>query len=806
MSAWALVYEGFDPRAQGLREALCTLGNGYFCTRGAAPEVEADAVHYPGTYLAGGYDRLVTEVAGRPVENEDLVNLPNWLPLRLRPAGGTWLHPGAVEVLAWRQELDILLGLLRRTVRLRDPEGRVTRLEERRLVHMGEPHLAALELSYTAENWGGPVEVCSALDARVVNAGVARYRSLEGRHLEPLEARAPREGGLFLKVRTRQSDIRIAQAARTRVRMDGEVPPLSRSASEAPDHVAETFALSLEAGRPVTVEKVVAVFNSRDRAVSECGLAAREAVARAGDFDALLRDHAQAWKALWNRFDTTGEHEDPAVNENAGRALRLHVFHLLQTASVHTAESDAGVPARGWHGEAYRGHVFWDELFILPLLNLRIPEISRGLLMYRYRRLGQARVAAREAGLAGALYPWQSGSDGREETQAVHLNPRSGHWLPDHSRLQYHVNAAIAYNLWHYYQSTADRDFLAYRGAEMLLEIARLWASLATHDAADDRYHLRGVVGPDEYHEAYPGAPEPGLDDNTYTNVMAAWCLCRALEVLDHLADHRRGELREQLGLGREELQRWREISARLDVVFHADGIMSQFRGYETLRELDWAGYRARYGDIQRLDRILEAEGDSPNRYKLSKQADVLMLFYLLSAEELTALMRHMGHAFDPADIPRTVDYYLARTAHGSTLSALVHGWILARSDRERSWALFNRALMSDLADVQGGTTAEGIHLGAMAGTVDLVLRGYTGIGVVQDTLWLNPSLPRELKWLRMRVQYRGHTLGLEMDRARVRIASRSTVDGTVRVGYRDRVVTLGAGEVEEFVLGGGCD
>ena len=159
--------------------------------------------------------------------------------------------------------------------------------------------------------------------------------------------------------------------------------------------------------------------------------------------------------------------------------LRLHVFHLLQTVSPNSIDLDVGIPARGLHGEAYRGHIFWDELFIFPFLNFRIPDITKSLLHYRYRRLDQARWNARTSGFNGALYPWQSGSDGREESQTLHLNPQSGRWTPDNSSLQRHVNAAIAYNVWQYYQVTGDWEFLSFYGGEMILEIARLFASLA---------------------------------------------------------------------------------------------------------------------------------------------------------------------------------------------------------------------------------------------------------------------------------------------------------------------------------------
>jgi len=653
VSDWTLLFEGYDPAQEGLREALCTLGNGYFCTRGAAEDAGADDVHYPGTYLAGGYDRLVTTVAGRPVENEDLVNFPDWLPLRVRPAGGAWLDVRTHERLRYRLELDLRSATLRREVVLRDGDGRETRLESRRIVSMADPHAAATCTTITALNWSGAAEVESGIRHGVVNAGVARYRELDGKHLETLASGALDAHGVFAHVRTRRSRIEVTQAAWTRA-FAADGAPLGESRPiEEPGFGGRRIALALAEGEPVVVEKIVALHTSRDRASAACREAACASALGGQRFDDLLHEHRRSWARLWRHADIRVRNE----TDHHQRALRLHLFHLMQTVSPHSVELDCGVPARGWHGEAYRGHVFWDELFILPFFNLRFPDMTRALLRYRYRRLPQARRAARAAGLRGALFPWQSAGDGREETQALHLNPKSGHWLPDHSHLQRHVNLAIAWNVWQYYQITADVQFLRYAGGEMILEIARMLASLAEHDEAQDRFHVRGVVGPDEYHEGYPDRDTPGIDDNAYTNVMTAWVMRCALDVLSVLPADARDSLVERLEVDEDERARWDAISRRIHVPFLDNGLLAQFEGYRDLRELDWTGYRARYGDIARLDRILEAEGDSPNRYKLSKQADVLMLFYLLTSDELGELMERLGYDFDPQRIPETVRY-----------------------------------------------------------------------------------------------------------------------------------------------------
>jgi alpha,alpha-trehalase len=566
---------------------------------------------------------------------------------------------------------------------------------------------------------------------------------------------------------------------------------------EEPGFVAHELAVELEHGRPATVEKIAALYTSRDRAITGSRQDARLAAATADDFAGLLERHEGAWRSAWNRFDV----ELDSANEWTETVLHLHIFHLLETVSPHTAHLDVGVPARGWNGEAYRGHIFWDELFIFPFFNLQRPSLARALLEYRYARLGTARAAARAEGFDGAMFPWQSGSNGREETQRLHLNPKSGRWLPDHSHLQRHVNIAVAYNVWQHFLVTGDTAFLRFTGAELLIEIARFWSSIAAYVPERDRYEIHGVMGPDEYHEGYPDAGEQGLRNNTYTNVMAVWVLQRALQALDELPPHYREEVVDELTIQDDELTRWRDITRKMVVVFHADGVLTQFEGYEQLREFDWEGYRERYGDIQRLDRLLEAEGDSANRYKVSKQADVLMLPFLLSRQELCELLAGLGYPVTEEQLERTVDYYLARTAHGSTLSSVVNAWVLARYQPEEAWRFLQRALDSDVADVQGGTTAEGVHLGAMAGTVDIVLRCLTGLRPRGEVLRFDPAVPPQVKQLRFSVHYRGHRVDVAFAENRLTISSRpgSARPITVLVG-RDSV-ELRPGGRHEFAL-----
>nr|CRL73918.1 trehalose-phosphatase [Mycolicibacterium malmesburyense] len=794
MVAWTYTFEGYDPPSEKLREALCTVGNGYFATRGAAPESKAGQVHYPGTYAAGVYNRLDDVLAGKTLEHESLVNLPNWLPLTFRVDGGDWFDVDAVTVLSYRQTLDLRGGVLTRAVRFSDGAGRTTSMTQRRLVSMNQAHVAALETTVTAENWSGTVEFRSTLDANVCNGGVERYRGLASNHLEALKMAEVTDNSVLMTIRTRQSQIPIALAARTTVWHDGNSAVAKYRLVEEEFEIGHDIFVDMTEGQSLTVEKVVSLVTGRDVATSEPAAGAERRLARQGRFREIHREHTLAWAHIWERLsiEFDGHPEELKI-------LRLHLLHLLQTVSNHSEDLDIGVPARGLHGEAYRGHVFWDELFIFPVLNLRFPTVTRALLRYRYRRLIEARRAAKLAGYAGAMFPWQSGSDGREESPSLHLNPRSGRWNPDASHLAHHIGIAVAYNVWQFYQATGDLAYLIDYGAEMLIEIARFWVSRTTYDDAADRYGILGVIGPDEFHSGYPDRPFTGVDNNSYTNVMAVWVILRAIEALQEVPLPNRLDLRERLGLTDEELEHWDRVSRRMFVPFH-DGMVSQFEGYDRLAELDWDSYRARYGNIQRLDRILEAEDDDVNRYRASKQADVLMLLYLLSSDELRELLNRLGYQLAPEMIPAMVDYYIARTSHGSTLSAVVHSWVLARANRDHAVDFFRDVLKSDVDDIQGGTTSEGIHLAAMAGSVDLMQRCFTGLELRGNRLVLSPQWPESLGALGFPIHYRGHHLHIRVSGRGAEVSVGPHDVPPVTIECRGRVQQLIPGSVIRFI------
>ena len=166
-----------EPEHEGVRESLLTLGNGYYATRGARLSAHDDGIHYPGTYLAGIYDRLKSSADGREVDEEAIVNAPNWLALSFAVEGGAWLGEDGATVHSRGAILDMERGLLERRFEVIDEAGHRTSVLERRFVSMADPHLGAIEVELIAENWSGHLELRAGIDGSGDRRGDGRGAS-----------------------------------------------------------------------------------------------------------------------------------------------------------------------------------------------------------------------------------------------------------------------------------------------------------------------------------------------------------------------------------------------------------------------------------------------------------------------------------------------------------------------------------------------------------------------------------------------------------------------------------------------------
>ncbi|THB72192.1 MAG: beta-phosphoglucomutase family hydrolase [Desulfovibrio sp.] len=796
---WRLTYNGLDPGDEKLRETLTTVGNGYMGVRGAFEGEQSSFHFYPGTYLAGVFNSIPSEVQDRTIYNNDFVNCPNWTLIEFKIDNSEFMSPLAMELLSYRHCLDLREAFMSRAIMCRDKLGRITRIRSKRIASMAAPHLCAIQFEVTPCNYTGKITLRSSIDGNIINDGVARYRQLNQQHLA-FKAGGGSDQGVYLHVETTHSRYQVVMHAKNVLRMPGDgIQPKRRIYLEKAK-VCEELCFSAEENVTYVLEKLTAITTSLDTEHDDPVAAGTAILDEAKSFQGIFGPHKRAWEGLWDKADMAIEGD-----RFMQRTARLHIYHLLVTASPHNTGIDAGMPARGLHGEAYRGHIFWDELYIFNFFDTRFPEITKALLKYRFNRLDGARRYARENGHQGAMYPWQTADTGDEETQEVHYNPESKKWGPDLSRRQRHVSIAVFYNTWRYVRCSGDTTFLKEYGAELMLEIARFWASIAEFDEGDGRYHIEGVMGPDEFHEKLPDSDKHGLRDNAYTNVMVVWLLEKALELVESFSPADLERFKDKIDFDKAECERWQEIDDKLNVIIGDDGVISQFDGYMALQELDWDHYREKYYSIHRMDRLLKAEGDSPDNYKVAKQADTLMMFYVLPPDEVLRILNKLGYYLDMSgvDLARVnYEYYEPRTSHGSTLSKVVHAVISSfLPGADESWDWFVEAMESDIHDTQGGTTIEGIHTGVMAGTLDVIVRRFAGIEFLDGKVNIHPSLPEHWTELRLKLKHRRVWYSFVIERDKVRVAAEGRSKKPVRLITPGKILDLPLGQEVEVAL-----
>lgn len=179
-----------------------------------------------------------------------------------------------------------------------------------------------------------------------------------------------------------------------------------------------------------------------------------------------------------------------------------------------------------------------------------------------------------------------------------------------------------------------------------------------------------------------------------------------------------------------------------------------------------------------------------------------MLLFFLFPEGDLKRLFERLGYELEPDAVRKNIDYYDQRTTHGSTLSYVAHAGILAGLDPESSWERYMVALESDIGDVQGGTTQEGIHIGVMAGTLDLIQRGYAGSEVRDDALYFNPKPVKPLDGLSFSMRFRGTPLEVTLRGGELTITSEADgTEGPVKVVVGEEVREIKAGDSHSFGL-----
>jgi len=717
-TSWTITETEFDPAHLHHQETVFTIGNGYLGTRGAFEEGYPGA--RPATLIHGVFDDV-------PIVHTELANTPDWLMFILLVNGERFgLHRG--DVLGYERTLDLRRGVLTRKVRWRSPAGHTVDIHIKRFASLADPHLAAIRYQVTPLDFDGRIELRAGINGHVDNDGWQHWDWVD---------QGDEHGLVWLHSRTRHSRIELGQAAILAVSGSDHVTGRVMDCPNCPTIVATCEA---EQGRTITADKLVAIYSSREvDDVCEAAVNKLDAVIDAHlGHEALLAAHEAAWAEVWAASDVIIEGDDAAQ-----RAVRYNLFQLLIAAPRD--DDRVSIPGKTLSGFGYRGHVFWDtDIFVLPFLTLTQPKLARNLLMYRYHTLPGGRRKARDNGYEGAQYAWESALTGDETT------PR---WVPGSmgeliriwtGDIQLHISADVAYALWQYWQVTSDDEFMRDYGAEIILDTAVFWGSRAEYNAQRDRYEINDVIGPDENHDH--------VDNNVFTNRMAQWHLETALEILAWLRrEHpdKAAKLEEQLALSPERLAHWADVIGCLHVLHDPEtGLMEQFEGFFELEDIDWQALEPRRRSIQSLLGI-----ERTNQVQALKQADVLMLLYLLSDR------------YDLETKRVNWDYYHPRTDHtyGSSLSPAIHAILACELGMaEVAYEHFMRAALVDLEDVRGNAS-EGIHGASAGGVWQAVVFGFAGLRLTPEGYTLNPRLPGAWRRLAFSFGHRGLEVSVDL-------------------------------------------
>ncbi len=711
---WRLDEVGYRPELEHEVESRTTVSNGFIGVRGSL-EQPTPASH-PGTYIAGLFDAV-----SMPYPLPTLAPGPNWLRLQIGVDGGeagaaqtsddAASTAAADEPEGLYRTLNFRDGVLTTSRRLVDAAGCAGRVRTLRLAHLGRRGLAlqAVRIEVTRPVWV------------TVDALLSPPRD----HLIPLTtgdaAQAWRTAhGPYVLAVSWTAVLKRGDRARPRRQ---HVTPGGRSWGwvATPEEPATLVRLT-------TFARSTALPEAIGRAAATLRAARHAGAAR------LYRAHRRAWIERWEAADILLD-GDPALQQ----ALRYALYHLI--SAVNPEDERVSIGARALTGESYRGHVFWDtEIFVLPFYVFTWPAAARALLMYRYHTLPAARAKAARLGYRGAFYAWESTDSGEEVTPPWVMAP-DGTLIPiRNGEQEVHISADVAYAVWQYWQATRDVRFLLEAGAEIILETARFWSSRAALEA-DGRYHIRGVIGPDEYHET--------VDDNAYTNTMAQWNLERGLEVaalLERRWPGRWAALRDRLSLTPEELARWREVAERLVTgARDAHGVIEQFHGYFDLEPVDLSALR-----LPGVPPDVVLGRERTRRSQVIKQADVVML--------LALLWEH----FPPRVREANFHFYEPRCGHGSSLSPPIHALVAARlGDTERAVRYLAQTAAIDLGDTMGNV-AGGVHIGALGGLWQAVVFGILGFSPRARVPCFAPHVPDGWQRLRVPLRWRGRLLVVE--------------------------------------------
>lgn len=748
-SEWKITEASFDPEHLGKCESIMCQGNGYLGLRNATDEYNAGEQR--NLFVAGTFNKF---------DEHEVTELPNAadvtrLDIHL---DGERFNLQCGEVLEYSRELCLKNGEVVRTVLWKSRSGKTYRLEFRRMVSMRRHHVIAQQMRLTPLSGDAKLMLTGGINGQMNNSGSQHFSEGEKRLYE----------GRFMQYTQTTGQSKIDFFLNTAFRFTLNGAPLEAKGFIVMERrtIQQEFDLEIPAEGTLVVEKISTVHTSRDKESAGKDFAQMQAYSLQVEksawqmgYETLLAESAEAWdKIVWNNIPVTVRSTDPFDQ----LAVRFAQYHLHVMTPAH--DNRMNVAAKGLSGEAYKGHTFWDtEMFILPYFIYSAPEVARSLEEYRWLGLAGAHKKAVENGYEGAQFPWEAAwIDDGEVTPVwgaadIVTGTPTKIWS---GFIEQHITADVAYGAWQYYVVSGDQDFMDRCGYELIFDTAKFWAS-RLESGEDGKLHINDVVGPDEYKEH--------VDDNAFTNNMAAWNIRKALEYADLLREEKPAlyaSLSEKLDLPRAEEQ-WKE---KLPLIYlpqpRSDSVIPQDKTYLTLKDIDLTAYKNQknIGSIYR-----DYNQEQITHMQVSKQADILIMFLLLE------------NLFDSKVKKANWNYYEPRTLHDSSLSLSTH-CILANDmgNGELAYQLFQKAAAIDAGPNMSSSDA-GIHAASIAGIWQSVVFGFGGVRMLEGKLRIDPKLPEKWDELSFYIHWRGQKVFVTVSKDALRLVNET---GTAPVDF----------------------
>src|SRR6056300_1020341 len=721
---WKIIERGWSETNHPKSESLFSIGNGRMGQRANFEETYTGK-SLQGSYIAGVYYPDKTRVGwwknGYPEYFAKVLNSCNWIGLKITVDGETLDLNTATAVNDFYRELDMQSGLLKRSFQATLPSGKIVAVQTERFVSIVNDEIGALSYSITPINFSGSIEICSYLDFDVENED----SNYDEKFWESVSC-GQENGTSYVHAKTKKTGFEVSVAMRNSSTVDGAAVAWDSTTEATHMYVCECAAFDVTQGQLLQLNKFAAVLSSMNHDVAslDAKAAERATAGAAQGYEALRNEHVAAWHNKWETSDIEIEGD-----AEAQQGIRFNIFHMNQTFTG--VDDRLNIGPKGFTGEKYGGSTYWDtEAYCLPFyLATAQPEVAKNLCLYRYKQLDKAIENAAKLGFTGgaALYPM------------VTMNGEECHNEWEITFEEIHRNAAIAYGVYNYIRHTEDWSYLAEAGAEVLLGISRFWAQRVNWSQEKEAYVMLGVTGPNEY--------ENNINNNWYTNRMAAWTLEYTLEAFAWLKEHASSDLERIASKTKldpaSEFAKWSDIIEKMYYPYsEKHGVYLQQDGFldkEQLSADDLSLDERPINQHWSWDRIL--------RSIFIKQADVLQGYYFL------------GDRYSEEEIKRNFDFYEPKTVHESSLSPCVHAILAAQIDYpEKAYEMYLRTSRLDIDDYNR-EVHEGLHITSMAGTWMSVVQGFGGMKIRDEELHFTPKLPAQWKGLTFSILWRGATL-----------------------------------------------